>query len=92
MDEITAEHKPLDVLVLAAGLGTRMRSNLAKVLHLLDGKPLIAHVCRTAAGLAPRKIYVVIGHQGAEVRAAVLYSSTTSGHASRSAAQPRLLA
>jgi bifunctional UDP-N-acetylglucosamine pyrophosphorylase/glucosamine-1-phosphate N-acetyltransferase len=65
------EQKPLDVLILAAGLGTRMRSNLAKVLHLLDGRPLINHVCRTASALAPRKIYVVVGHQGEEVKNAV---------------------
>nr|MBA3440655.1 NTP transferase domain-containing protein [Pyrinomonadaceae bacterium] len=45
---------PLDVLILAAGLGTRMRSRTAKVLHKLDGRPLIAHVCRTAAALSPR--------------------------------------
>lgn len=49
-----------------------MRSNLAKVLHQLDGRPLIAHVCRTAAALAPRKVYVVIGHQGEDVKIAVL--------------------
>ena len=66
------EQKPLDVLILAAGLGTRMRSELAKVLHLLDGRPLINHVCRTASALAPRKIYVVIGHQGEDVKEAVL--------------------
>jgi len=66
------EHKPLDVLVLAAGLGTRMRSNIAKVLHRLDGRPLINHVCRTAAALAPQKIYVVVGYQGEDVEKAVL--------------------
>ena len=65
------EHKNLDVLILAAGLGTRMRSGLAKVLHRLDGRPLITHVARTAAALAPKKIYVVIGHQGDEVMTAV---------------------
>jgi bifunctional UDP-N-acetylglucosamine pyrophosphorylase / glucosamine-1-phosphate N-acetyltransferase len=61
----------LDVLILAAGLGTRMKSNVAKVLHQLDGRPLIAHVCQTAAELAPRKIYVVVGHQAQEVQTAV---------------------
>jgi len=66
------DSKPLDVLILAAGLGTRMRSDIAKVLHRLDGRPLIAHVCRTAAALAPRKVYVVVGHQADEVRQAVL--------------------
>ncbi|MBA2620943.1 MAG: bifunctional UDP-N-acetylglucosamine diphosphorylase/glucosamine-1-phosphate N-acetyltransferase GlmU [Acidobacteria bacterium] len=72
MENISNEPKPLDVLVLAAGLGTRMRSDLAKVLHRLDGRPLINHVCRAATALAPRKIYVVIGHQGEDVKKAVL--------------------
>jgi bifunctional UDP-N-acetylglucosamine pyrophosphorylase/glucosamine-1-phosphate N-acetyltransferase len=62
---------PLDVLILAAGLGTRMKSAVAKVLHKLDGRPLIAHVCRTATSLKPRKIYVVVGHQAEQVQAAV---------------------
>ncbi|MCO6510332.1 MAG: NTP transferase domain-containing protein, partial [Aridibacter famidurans] len=66
------DSKPLDVLILAAGLGTRMRSDIAKVLHRLDGRPLINHVCRTAAALAPRRVYVVVGHQGNDVREAVL--------------------
>jgi bifunctional UDP-N-acetylglucosamine pyrophosphorylase / glucosamine-1-phosphate N-acetyltransferase len=72
MEETPTEHRPLDVLILAAGLGTRMRSNLAKVLHKADGRPLINKVCATAASLAPEKIYVVIGHQGDEVRECVL--------------------
>ena len=62
---------PVDVLILAAGLGTRMKSGIAKVLHQLDGRPLIAHVCRTAAKLGPRKIFVVVGHQAEQVQAAV---------------------
>ena len=57
--------------MLAAGLGTRMKSRQAKVLHELGGRPLILHVCRAAASLHPRMIYVVIGHQADEVRAAV---------------------
>src|SRR5436189_6360076 len=64
-------NRPVDVLILAAGLGTRMKSNLAKVLHELDGKPLVAHVCRTAAKLNPRRIHVVVGHQTEQVQAAV---------------------
>ena len=72
MEDVQTEHKTLDVLILAAGLGTRMRSDLAKVLHRLDGRPLINHVSRTAAALAPEKIYVVIGHQGDDVKSAVL--------------------
>src|ERR671914_362479 len=65
---------PLDILILAAGLGTRMRSSTAKVLHKLGGRPLIAHVCRTASALVKgeRPVYVVVGHQAGEVERAVL--------------------
>ncbi|HEY0404186.1 MAG TPA: bifunctional UDP-N-acetylglucosamine diphosphorylase/glucosamine-1-phosphate N-acetyltransferase GlmU [Pyrinomonadaceae bacterium] len=62
---------PLDILILAAGLGTRMRSQTAKVLHRLDGRPLIAHVCRAAIALSPRSIYVIVGHQAEAVKTAV---------------------
>lgn len=72
MSDSSTEQRPLNVLILAAGLGTRMKSDLAKVLHKLDGRPLINHVCRTATALAPESIYVVIGHQGDEVKTAVL--------------------
>jgi bifunctional UDP-N-acetylglucosamine pyrophosphorylase/glucosamine-1-phosphate N-acetyltransferase len=61
----------LDILILAAGLGTRMKSSVAKVLHKLQGRPLISHVCRTATMLDPRRTYVIVGHQADEVRAAV---------------------
>jgi bifunctional UDP-N-acetylglucosamine pyrophosphorylase/glucosamine-1-phosphate N-acetyltransferase len=66
-------NSPLDILILAAGLGTRMRSATAKVLHKLGGRPLIAHVCRTAAALVKeqRPVYVVVGHQAGEVETAV---------------------
>ncbi len=56
---------------MAAGLGTRMKSNCAKVLHKLDGRPLISHVCRAALALEPRTVNVVVGHQALEVQAAV---------------------
>lgn len=72
MEVAPTEQKTLDILILAAGLGTRMRSDIAKVLHRLDGRPLINHVCRTSTALAPQKIYVVIGHQGEDVKTAVL--------------------
>lgn len=55
----------LEVIVLAAGRGTRMRSSLPKVLHTLAGKPMIHHVLDTARGVAAEKIHVVVGH-GAE--------------------------
>ena len=62
---------PTDIVVLAAGKGTRMNSSLAKVLHPLAGEPMIQHVIKTAQRLEPRHIAVVIGHQGADVRAAL---------------------
>lgn len=61
----------LEILVLAAGLGTRMKSSMAKVLHKLAGRPIIAHVCRTAIHLEPHRISVIVGHQAEAVRAAV---------------------
>jgi bifunctional UDP-N-acetylglucosamine pyrophosphorylase/glucosamine-1-phosphate N-acetyltransferase len=64
-------NQSLDILILAAGLGTRMKSGRAKVLHELGGLPLITYVCRTARSLNPGKIYVVVGHQAAEVERAV---------------------
>ena len=60
----------LDVIVLAAGLGKRMRSSLPKVLHRLAGRPLLAHVIEAARTLAPRKIFVVHGHGADKVRTA----------------------
>jgi len=64
--------RPLNVLIMAAGLGTRMKSNRAKVLHELGGAPLIAHVVRAAQALEPRTIIVVVGHQAEEVERAAL--------------------
>jgi bifunctional UDP-N-acetylglucosamine pyrophosphorylase/glucosamine-1-phosphate N-acetyltransferase len=60
-----------DVMILAAGLGTRMRSRRAKVLHELSGRPLIAHVLRSACELAPDAIFTVVGYQAEEVERAV---------------------
>jgi bifunctional UDP-N-acetylglucosamine pyrophosphorylase/glucosamine-1-phosphate N-acetyltransferase len=64
--------KPLNVLVMAAGLGTRMKSKRAKVLHELGGLPLIAHVVRAAQALKPQAILVVVGHQADEVERAAI--------------------
>lgn len=57
---------------MAAGLGTRMKSNRAKVLHELGGAPLIAYVVRAAQTLEPRSIITIVGHQAEEVEQAVL--------------------
>ena len=60
----------LEIIVLAAGQGKRMRSALPKVLHPLAGRPLLAHVLEAALALSPRKVIVVHGHGAEQVRAA----------------------
>ena len=58
------------VLILAAGQGTRMKSRMAKVLHLAGGKPLVRHVIDTALKIAPpERVFVVVGYQADAVRA-----------------------
>lgn len=58
----------LDIVILAAGQGTRMRSALPKVLHPIAGKSMLGHVIDTARKLAPQSIQVVIGHGADKVR------------------------
>ena len=67
-----SQRDKLSVVILAAGLGTRMKSQRAKVLHELGGLPLITHVVRTANRLDPETIMVVVGHQAEEVENVVL--------------------
>jgi bifunctional UDP-N-acetylglucosamine pyrophosphorylase/glucosamine-1-phosphate N-acetyltransferase len=62
-------NSPVNVLILAAGLGTRMKSSQAKVLHKLGSQPLISRVLKTADRLNPEKIFVVVGHQAEQVEA-----------------------
>ena len=52
-----------NVIVLAAGKGTRMRSNRAKVLHCIGGLPMISHVLKASLALQPSSVGVVLGHQ-----------------------------
>ena len=58
----------LDIVILAAGQGTRMRSALPKVLHAIAGKSMLGHVIDTARLLQPKSIHVVIGHGADKVR------------------------
>ncbi len=60
----------MNIVILAAGQGKRMHSNLPKVLHPIAGKPLLGHVIDTARTLAPQSLSVVFGHGGDAVRAA----------------------
>jgi UDP-N-acetylglucosamine diphosphorylase/glucosamine-1-phosphate N-acetyltransferase len=55
-------------LILAAGKGTRMKSDLAKVLHVLDGKPLLHYSLAAAKEAGAEKIVVIIGHQADKIR------------------------
>jgi len=61
----------VDVVIMAAGKGTRMKSKLPKVLHLLAGRALLQHVVDTAAQLSARQVVVISGHGAMEVEAAV---------------------
>lgn len=65
----------LDIVILAAGKGTRMRSQTPKVLHTLAGKPMVQHVLDTASGLQPDRTHVVIGHGAEQLRAALAENS-----------------
>jgi len=73
--EVVSEPGPdrarsLAVVVLAAGLGTRMRSATAKVLHCIGGQPLVSYVLEAARPMAPERVVVIVGHQAEAVRAA----------------------
>lgn len=65
---------PLNIVILAAGLGTRMKSRKAKVLHRAAGRALIEHVVDVALDLTtPERIFIVVGHQADEVRGAITH-------------------
>jgi bifunctional UDP-N-acetylglucosamine pyrophosphorylase/glucosamine-1-phosphate N-acetyltransferase len=59
---------PLEIVILAAGQGKRMYSDMPKVLHHLAGRPLLAHVLESARTLKPAAVHVVYGHGGERVR------------------------
>ena len=61
----------VNIVILAAGAGKRMRSALPKVLHPLAGRPLLSHVLDTARSLSPTRLVVVVGHGGDVVRKTV---------------------
>jgi bifunctional UDP-N-acetylglucosamine pyrophosphorylase / glucosamine-1-phosphate N-acetyltransferase len=61
----------LDIVIMAAGKGTRMKSSLPKVLHTLAGRSLLQHVLQTATALAADRIITITGHGAEQVEAAV---------------------
>lgn len=61
----------LDIVIMAAGKGTRMKSRLPKVLHTLAGRSLLQHVLQTAASLGADRIITITGHGAEQVEAAV---------------------
>src|SRR3984957_5598785 len=63
------------VAIMAAGKGTRLKSQLPKVLHEVGGKPLLEHVIRAAIRLVPAKdVYAIIGHEAERVRSAMAHT------------------
>ncbi|MGO2242908.1 MAG: bifunctional UDP-N-acetylglucosamine diphosphorylase/glucosamine-1-phosphate N-acetyltransferase GlmU [Halomonas sp.] len=64
----------LDIVILAAGKGTRMQSHTPKVLHTLAGKPMVQHVLDSAFALNPDRIHVVIGYGADKLREALAES------------------
>jgi bifunctional UDP-N-acetylglucosamine pyrophosphorylase/glucosamine-1-phosphate N-acetyltransferase len=72
-NDISIAKMKLNIIILAAGEGKRMRSSLPKALHLIGGMPMLEHVVITAAQLKPYKIYVVHGNGGSRVKEALAH-------------------
>ncbi len=68
----------VSIVILAAGLGTRMKSEKAKVLHKIMGEPMISHVLASACHIAGKNVIVVVGHQADLVKDACLKVSPVS--------------
>src|SRR4249920_672773 len=65
----------LAIAIMAAGKGTRLKSQLPKVLHEVGGKPLLEHVIRAAVRVVPAKdVFAIIGHEADRVRAAMQHT------------------
>jgi len=68
---MNAQNDPLAIVVLAAGKGTRMKSDQHKVLHPIAGRPMLEHLLATAAELAPERQVVIAGHGREQLEAAL---------------------
>ena len=67
----TSSRRPVAAVILAAGMGTRMKSDLHKVLHPLAGRPMLLHLVASVAELGPARTVVVVGAGRDQVEAAV---------------------
>jgi bifunctional UDP-N-acetylglucosamine pyrophosphorylase/glucosamine-1-phosphate N-acetyltransferase len=67
MTRTSSQTRENAIVILAAGKGTRMKSDLPKVLHRIGNAPLLHHAMRTASALEPARMLVVVGHGGADV-------------------------
>ncbi|MDA4102783.1 bifunctional UDP-N-acetylglucosamine diphosphorylase/glucosamine-1-phosphate N-acetyltransferase GlmU [Mycolicibacterium monacense] len=79
MTSSTTSSTDTAVLVLAAGAGTRMRSDIPKVLHTLGGRSMLAHALHTVAKVAPQHLVVVLGHDRERIAPAVEALATDLG-------------
>ncbi|AOG24998.1 bifunctional UDP-N-acetylglucosamine diphosphorylase/glucosamine-1-phosphate N-acetyltransferase GlmU [Acidovorax sp. RAC01] len=70
---------PIDILIMAAGKGTRMKSRIPKVLQRLAGRPLLHHVLDQAAHLQARSAIVITGHGAMEVEASMAMAASATG-------------
>lgn len=75
-----APTSPIAAVILAAGKGTRMKSDLHKVLHPLAGKPMLLHLVDTVASLSPAQTVVVVGAGREQVEAAVAPHGVATAH------------
>ena len=64
---MSTNNKNLTVIVLAAGKGKRMKSDIPKVLHNICYQPIIYHILTSALKLNPKNLFVVVGHNGEKV-------------------------
>ena len=77
----------LDVVILAAGKGTRMNSNLPKVMHVLSGKPMIEHVVDCASSLGTKHIHLVVGHGADLIKTHFIGDGSAAGYTSHDGIQ-----
>jgi bifunctional UDP-N-acetylglucosamine pyrophosphorylase/glucosamine-1-phosphate N-acetyltransferase len=65
---VALPREPVTAIVLAAGMGTRMRSRKIKLLHHVAGRPMVAHVLDATLALRPKQLITVVGHQAEQVK------------------------